>query len=83
MNAGIVSGLILDLRGALHGAASSRQLADVTLVLPAYHPVPYAGSCSPPFPFYEIYFFLYVLLFPPIVLVHGSKIVWKDRDFKA
>ena len=31
-------------------------------------------------PLYELYYFLYILVYPPIVLI-GSKIVWKDRSF--
>jgi len=31
-------------------------------------------------PLYELYYFLYILVYPPIVLL-GSTVVWKDRSF--
>jgi 1,2-diacylglycerol 3-beta-glucosyltransferase len=31
-------------------------------------------------PLYELYYFLYILIYPPIVLI-GSTVVWKDRSF--
>jgi cellulose synthase/poly-beta-1,6-N-acetylglucosamine synthase-like glycosyltransferase len=80
MNAGIIAGLFFSPVAALT-ALGIKTLADVSLVLPAFIRFR-TPSLLAAFPFYEIYFFLYVLLFPPIVLVHGN-IVWKDRDFKA
>lgn len=62
-------------------ALGIKTAADLLLVLPGIvrfrHP-----SLVAVFPLYEVYFFAYVMLFPPVVLVHGN-IVWKDRDFKA
>lgn len=53
--------------------------ADFLLTLPAivrFH----TWSLLPAFPFFELYFFLYVLIFPPIVLLH-NEVVWKERRF--
>ncbi len=51
--------------------------ADILLMLPII--VKFRRwDILPAFPLYEIYYFLYVLLLPPLVLV-GSKVVWKDR----
>ena len=80
MHAGIIGGLILNAPGALV-ALGIKTAADLALVLPGiirFH----KPSLLAAFPLYEVYFFLYVMLFPPIVLVHRN-IVWKDRDFKA
>jgi len=32
-------------------------------------------------PLYELYYFVYVLVYPPIVLI-GSEVVWKERTFR-
>lgn len=53
--------------------------ADLILTLPSlmtFHRLRMLRS----FLFFEIYFFLYVLLYPPIVLLTGA-VVWKERDF--
>jgi cellulose synthase/poly-beta-1,6-N-acetylglucosamine synthase-like glycosyltransferase len=33
------------------------------------------------FPLYELYYYIYVLIFPPIVLA-GREVIWKERSFK-
>jgi cellulose synthase/poly-beta-1,6-N-acetylglucosamine synthase-like glycosyltransferase len=80
LNAGIIGGMFIDPRGALL-ALSIKTIADLALVLPGIVRFRQPALLAA-FPFYEIYFFLYVLLFPPIVLVHGN-VAWKGRDFKA
>jgi cellulose synthase/poly-beta-1,6-N-acetylglucosamine synthase-like glycosyltransferase len=36
----------------------------------------------PVFPVYELYYFLYVLIFPVVVLGGSGKVVWKERSFR-
>lgn len=62
-------------------ALAIKACADVLLVLPALIRFRQPGLLLV-LPFYELYFFAYVVAFPPIVLVHGN-VVWKDQKFKA
>lgn len=80
MHAGIVGGLLMNSPAAFL-ALGIKAAADVCLVLPAIVRFRKPALLAA-FAFYEVYFFLYVMLFPPIVLIHGN-VVWKDRDFKA
>ncbi len=80
MHAGIIGGLILNAPVAMV-ALGIKAAADLILMLPGIVRFRKPALLAA-FPFYEIYFFLYVMLFPPIVLIHRN-VVWKDRDFKA
>jgi hypothetical protein len=54
-------------------------LADTVLVLPSLVRFR-ALSLLPSMPIFELYFYLYVLIFPPIVLVTKS-VDWKGRAY--
>ncbi|MCC6396565.1 MAG: glycosyltransferase [Bacteroidetes bacterium] len=76
LNAGIIAGLFLDMRSALI-ALAMKVGADFLLTLPVVVRFRRWGLLGA-FPLDEVYYYLYVLLFPPIV-ISGSKVVWKDR----
>ncbi len=80
LHAGILAALITDPMSALT-ALAIKTVADIVLILPGILRFR-QPSLLAVFPLYELYFFAYVMLFPPVVLIHGN-IVWKDRDFKA
>lgn len=74
LNLLIPIGLILGWEGALAGLLLKAG-GDFVLMLPATIRFR-KWELLPAFPLYEVYFYLYVLLLPPIVLT-GSKVVWK------
>jgi cellulose synthase/poly-beta-1,6-N-acetylglucosamine synthase-like glycosyltransferase len=55
--------------------------ADVILALPAMFAFR-RWELLPAFPVYELYYFLYVLVFPVVVLGGSGKVVWKERTIK-
>ncbi len=67
--------------GAALAALGMKIAADFVLTLPATIRFR-QWSLLPAFPFFELYFFLYVLIFPPIVLTHRD-VTWKERSFKG
>jgi cellulose synthase/poly-beta-1,6-N-acetylglucosamine synthase-like glycosyltransferase len=79
LNALILVGLIFSDTESALVAAGLKSAADLLLVLPSLIRFR-ALHLLLVFPLYEIYFFLYVLVFPPIVLLDG-RVEWKDRTF--
>jgi cellulose synthase/poly-beta-1,6-N-acetylglucosamine synthase-like glycosyltransferase len=55
--------------------------ADFILSLPALFAFR-RWELLPAFPVYELYFFLYVLVFPVVVLSGSGKVVWKERTIE-
>lgn len=78
LHAGLVVGLVVEPVAAL-GVLAIKGAADLLLVMPAIVRFRQPALLAA-FPFYELYYFLYVLVFPPVVLVH-TNVVWKDRNF--
>lgn len=76
LNLLIIVGLIAGWPGAVT-ALILKAGADFVLTLPAVARFR-RWEILPAFPLYELYFYFYVFLLPPIVLT-GSKVVWKDR----
>lgn len=80
MHALLIASIVLE-PGLGLAALAIKTAADVLLLLPAFIRFRQPALLAA-FPFYELYFFAYVMVFPPIVLVHGN-VAWKGRDFKA
>lgn len=76
LNLLILIGLAAGWQGAV-AALIVKAAADLILTLPALTRFK-RWVLLPAFPLFELYFFLYVLLMPPVVLT-GRKVVWKDR----
>jgi hypothetical protein len=60
-------------------AAGLKVAVDLVLCLPSFFTFR-RWDLLPAFPVYELYYFLYVLVFPVIVL-SGRTVVWKERSF--
>jgi cellulose synthase/poly-beta-1,6-N-acetylglucosamine synthase-like glycosyltransferase len=60
-------------------ALAAKLAADLLFCLPAVIRFRRA-DLLPVFPVYELYYYLYVLIFPPLVLL-TSKVTWKGRSF--
>lgn len=78
----LIPAVILVTGSAVAWAALGvKVLADFVLALPAvsaFGKWPLLLS----FPFYELYYWFYVLYFPPLVLTRGT-VVWKERAFRG
>jgi cellulose synthase/poly-beta-1,6-N-acetylglucosamine synthase-like glycosyltransferase len=79
LNALILGGFIIGDTEAALTAGVLKSAADLMLVLPSL--IRFRSlHLLLAFPLYELYFFVYVLVFPPIVLLNG-RVEWKDRTF--
>ncbi len=76
LNLLIIVGLVAGWPGAVT-ALVLKVGADFVLTLPAMARFR-RWELLPAFPLFELYFYLYVFLLPPVVLT-GSKVIWKDR----
>jgi cellulose synthase/poly-beta-1,6-N-acetylglucosamine synthase-like glycosyltransferase len=79
LHAGIVFGLAFAMGPLIWIAAALKVSVDLVLCLPSFF-VFRRWDLLPAFPVYELYYFLYVLIFPIIVL-SGRTVVWKERSF--
>jgi cellulose synthase/poly-beta-1,6-N-acetylglucosamine synthase-like glycosyltransferase len=79
LNALILAGLFMQVTPLLLSVIVLKVGVDFALVLPALAAFR-RWELVPAFPLYAIYYFLYVLIYPPIVLI-GRDVVWKDRQF--
>jgi len=78
-HAGLVAGLVIAPGVPVLSALALKVAVDLALCLPSLYAFR-RWELLPAFPAYEIYYFLYVLIFPAIVLT-GGKVVWKERSF--
>lgn len=78
LHAGLIAGLIV-APGAAIWAILLKIAVDLALCLPSLFAFR-RWELLPAFPVYELYYFLYVLIFPVIVLTGGT-VVWKERRF--
>lgn len=79
LHAGIVAGLAFAAGPLIWIAAGLKVTVDLVLCLPSFFTFR-KWELLPAFPVYELYYFLYVLIFPIIVL-SGRTVVWKERSF--
>jgi len=79
LNGMILVGLFIEVTPLLLSVVVLKMGVDFALVLPAIAAFRRWELLSA-FPLYAIYYFLYVLIYPPIVLI-GRKVVWKDQQF--
>jgi 1,2-diacylglycerol 3-beta-glucosyltransferase len=75
----IIAGLILYPLSSVLVPIGLKLFVDFALCLPALFTFR-RWELLPAFPVYEFYYFLYVLIFPVIVLTGGT-VVWKERSF--
>jgi 1,2-diacylglycerol 3-beta-glucosyltransferase len=77
----ILLGILLTGSPLAWAALGAKTLADLLMVMPAFN----AFRRWPLllfFPLFEVYYFLYVLYYPPRVLMGGA-VVWKERSFRG
>jgi 1,2-diacylglycerol 3-beta-glucosyltransferase len=74
----VVSPLALPLP-AVAAAFGTKIAADIILTLPVLARFN-RWTLLRAFPLFELYFFLYVLCYPPLVLF-GKRVIWKERSF--
>jgi cellulose synthase/poly-beta-1,6-N-acetylglucosamine synthase-like glycosyltransferase len=79
LNAMILAGLFIEVSPLLVSVVVLKMGVDFALVLPAIAAFRRWELLSA-FPLYAIYYFFYVLIYPPIVLI-GRNVVWKDQQF--
>jgi len=79
LNALILAGLFLQVTPLLLSVIALKVGVDFALILPALAAFR-RWELVPAYPLYAIYYFLYVLIYPPIVLI-GRDVVWKDQQF--
>jgi 1,2-diacylglycerol 3-beta-glucosyltransferase len=80
-HAGLVAGLLVAPGPAVWTALALKVFVDLVLCLPSLFAFR-RWELLPAFPAYELYYFLYVLIFPVIVLT-GGNVVWKEQTFKG
>ncbi len=76
----ILFAILLTGSAVAWAALGVKALGDLVLVIPSLK----AFRLWPLllyFPIFELYYFLYVLIFPPLVLM-GRTVVWKERSFR-
>lgn len=79
LHAGLIAGLAVASGPLVWTAAAIKIGVDFLLCIPSLFTFK-RWDLLPAFPVYEIYYFLYVLIFPVIVLARGD-VVWKERSF--
>ena len=79
LNLGLPLAAILEGTSILWVALGLKVLADFTFLLPVLISMDQLKLLRY-FPLFEIYYFLYVLIYPPLVLVAGE-VVWKERAY--
>jgi cellulose synthase/poly-beta-1,6-N-acetylglucosamine synthase-like glycosyltransferase len=76
----ILLGILLTGSATAWGALGIKTIVDLVLILPALSTFR-RWPLLLYFPIFEIYYFLYVLYYPPRVLMGGA-VVWKERSFR-
>ncbi len=76
----ILLGILLTGSGVAWGALGVKSVVDLLMLIPSVKTFR-RWPLLLYFPIFEIYYFLYVLYFPPLVLMRGT-VVWKERSFR-
>jgi len=81
LHAGLVAGAAFAPGSLVWTAAMLKVGVDLLLCLPSLYTFR-RWDLLPVFPVYEVYYFVYVLIFPAIVL-SGRTVVWKEQRFSS
>ena len=76
----ILLGILLTGSGVAWGALGIKSVVDLLMLIPSVRTFR-RWPLLLYFPIFEIYYFFYVLYFPPLVFMRGT-VVWKERSFR-